>query len=517
MKFPRSSGILLHPTSLPGRYGIGDLGAEAYRFAHFLKESGVLVWQVLPLGPTGYGDSPYQCFSAFAGNPLLISLEVLAEQGLLSTADLSPPEFPPGRVDYEAVIRFKLPLLRRAFENFKKASGTPGWSEFERFCEEEKEWVEEYALFRAIKSEFGEQSWIEWDESLIRREPAALERYRILLSDELAMQRFFQFQFFQQWSRLKEYCSELGLTIMGDIPLFVAHDSVDVWANQEFFLLDEKGNPTSVAGVPPDYFSATGQLWGNPVYRWDRMQADDFSWWLDRIRATVRLVDLIRLDHFRGFEAYWQVLAGEETAINGNWVKVPGAKLFERLRQDLGELPLVAENLGWITPEVEELRTSYKLPGMAILQFAFGTDPQAATFIPHNLTTDVVLYTGTHDNDTVMGWWKRTAETDPNNDQETIDQERDLARRYLNIDGGDDPAWAFIRAAFSSVARLAIVPVQDVLSLDNSARLNRPGQPAGNWQWRLQPGQLTEDHGERLREFAWLYGRRQIQPVNEPD
>lgn len=496
---------------MPGRYGIGDLGTEAYRFAHFLAESGIRIWQVLPLGPTGYGDSPYQSFSAFAGNPLLISPEMLVEEGLLAPSDLDPPEFPDSSVDYAAVLAFKLPLLRKAFQNFQKAAGTTGWREFQEFCERQRWWLEDYALFRAVKEQFQEASWITWDEALVGRDRATLDDYRQRFSEQMEMHRFLQFEFFKQWRLLRRYCRDLGLIVMGDMPLFVAHDSADVWANQDLFHLDPAGKPIFVAGVPPDYFSATGQLWGNPVYRWKVMAANGFHWWVKRMRSTIEMVDLVRLDHFRGFEAFWRVPAEEETAINGEWRKAPGAELLEKLHQELGKLPLIAENLGWITPEVEALRTRYDLPGMAILQFAFGTDPQASTFIPHNLARDTVIYTGTHDNDTMIGWWQSTAESDSTRGQQEIDNERDLARRYLNMKG-DEPQWDFIRAAFSSVAGIAIIPAQDILGLDNSARMNLPGEPSGNWKWRMRPDQLKLEHQDRLRELSWLYGRLHVAP-----
>ena len=501
--------MLLHPTSLPGRYGIGDLGTEAYRFAHFLAESGVRLWQVLPLGPTGYGDSPYQSFSAFAGNPLLISPEMLVEEGLLSQSDLDPPPFPESTTDYARVLAFKLPLLKTAFRSFQTAAGTSGWREFQDFCQSQQWWLEDYALFRAVKEQFEEQSWTTWDDALVHRDPATLEQCRQRLSEQIEFHRFQQFEFFKQWRLLKRYCKDLGLLIMGDMPLFVAHDSADVWANQDLFHLDSACNPSYVAGVPPDYFSATGQLWGNPVYRWKVMAANSFSWWVRRMRSTIEMVDLVRLDHFRGFEAFWRVPGGAETAMNGEWKKAPGAALLEKLGEALGTLPLIAENLGWITPEVEALRTRYDLPGMAILQFAFGTDPQASTFIPHNLAPDTVIYTGTHDNDTLVGWWKSTPESDSTRGQEEIDNERDLARRYLDIQA-EEPHWDFIRAAMSSVARIAIIPAQDILGLDNSARMNLPGEPSGNWRWRLKRHQLTAEHQDRLRELSWLYGRLHV-------
>lgn len=515
MKIPRSSGVILHPTSLPGRHGIGDLGAEAYRFAHYLATSGVKIWQILPLGPTGYGDSPYQCFSAFAGNPLLISLEMLAEEGLLSSADLeSDRDFSADKVDYGSVIDFKLPILKKAYQNFKRAEGTPGWSEFEAFCAGHRHWLEDYALFRAVKDAHNGVSWTEWDEPIARHEPQAVQSWRERMQDEIQMRRFWQFEFFKQWKLLRQFCHELDLTIMGDIPIFVAHDSADVWGNRDLFHLDENGRPKVVAGVPPDYFSATGQLWGNPLYRWGRMEEDGFRWWIARFKAAFEQVDLIRLDHFRGFEAYWEVPGDENTAINGHWVKAPGAALFEAVEKALGDLPLIAENLGWITPEVEALRKRHEFPGMAILQFAFGTDPQASDFIPHNHTRDLVIYTGTHDNDTTVGWWNSTGETDSTRTPAEIEKERDFTRRYLSTDG-HEIHWDFIRAVMRSVAMIAMFPLQDAMGLGSEARMNLPGRPSGNWTWRFRPEMLTEDIRNRLLELTYLYGRRTLPPVPE--
>ncbi len=507
VKTPRLSGVLLHPTSLPGRYGIGDLGSEAYRFAHYLASSGIKIWQVLPLGPTGYGDSPYQCFSAFAGNPMLISLEMLVEEGLLGQEDLAnTPAFSPDSVDYGAVIDFKIPLLKRAYSNFKRAAGTKGWDEFQEFCSKNRHWLEDYALFRAVKDAHGGVTWTKWDGPIARFEPEAVEYWRERAADPIQMRRFWQFEFYKQWNLLRKFCSELGLQIMGDIPIFVAHDSADVWANRSQFQLDGEGHPTAVAGVPPDYFSATGQLWGNPLYKWEDMARNGYQWWVERFRTAFSQVDLIRLDHFRGFEAYWEVPGHETTAINGKWAKGPGAALFSAVEKALGELPLVAENLGWITPEVEQLRTQFEFPGMAILQFAFGTDPQASDFIPYNHTRDLVIYTGTHDNDTTVGWWNSTGEGDTRT-PEQIESEKDLARRYLGVDGSQIH-WDFIRAVMASVARIAMLPLQDVFGLGTEARMNLPGRPNGNWTWRFRGEWLTKDIQNRLLELTYLYGRR---------
>ncbi len=510
VELERSCGILLHPTSLPGPFGIGDLGVEAYRFIHSLFKSGVSVWQVLPLGPTGYGDSPYQCFSAFAGNPLLISLEMLVEEGLLSRSDLAGvPSFRKDRVDYGAVIDFKLPLLKKAYENFKDTEGTSGRKQFEEFCRNNESWLEDYALFRAVKDAHDGVQWTRWEPAIARREPEALARWREEKADQIQMRRFWQFEFFKQWGLLRDFARELNVQIMGDIPIFVAHDSSDVWAAPNLFHLNEDGRPVKVAGVPPDYFSASGQLWGNPLYRWRLMASEGFQWWIDRFRSAFSLFDLIRVDHFRGFEAFWEVPGEERTAINGRWVHAPGEQMFEAVENALGQLPIVAENLGWITPEVEALRKKFGFPGMGILQFAFGTDPQASDFIPHNHVRDMVIYTGTHDNNTTVGWWTATAAQDSTRSQEEIEAERDLARRYLRSDDREIH-WELIRAAMASVAVLAIVPFQDLYGLGSEARMNLPGRPDGNWTWRVKDLRLEGEVSDRLLELTWLYGRRAV-------
>lgn len=488
MNSTRSSGILLHPTSLPNRLGIGDLGPAAYRFADFLCAAGVKLWQVLPLGPTGYGDSPYQCFSAFAGNPLLISPERLAEEGLLDPSDLADASsFSEHTVDFERVIPFRRGLLERAFHRFQPNP------EFESFRQRNR-WLEDFARFMALKEVNGNAAFPQWDAS------------RNASEETLAFHRFVQFQFFRQWSALRDYCHSKGIRIMGDIPIYVAHDSADVWAGRHLFDLAPDGRPNAVAGVPPDYFSATGQLWGNPIYRWDEMERDGFSWWIERFRATLDVVDIVRLDHFRGFEAFWEVPASEPTAIHGRWVKAPGVQLFETLRRALGPLPIVAENLGVITPEVEAMREQFGFPGMTVLQFAFGNDPQAPTFLPHNYPRAVVAYTGTHDNDTTVGWWTSIGEGDSTRSREDIVKERARCRAYLNSDGREIH-WDFIRALFASVADLAIVPLQDVLGLGSEARMNLPGNISGHWRWRFSSGALGSQHAERLRTLVELYGR----------
>jgi len=498
MRFPRSSGILLHPTSLPGRLGIGELGAEARGFIDFLAASGQTLWQVLPLGPTGYGESPYQCLSAWAGNPLLISLEGMVEKGWMDGGVLAGvPKFSEDRVDFEQVIPWKMALLE---------SATPDAEGFVPFCEANRHWLDDFALFTALKAEHGGVEWTKWEAGARDRDPAALTGWSGKLAGKIAAQKFLQFVFFEQWRELRAYAQARGVRILGDLPIYVAHDSADVWVNRRFFELDARGNPTVVSGVPPDYFSKTGQLWGNPIYRWDALAADGYRWWLDRFRGAFQMVDMIRLDHFRGFEAYWEVPAAEKTAVNGRWVKGPGSALFRAAEQSLGALPLVAENLGVITPEVEAIRAEFKFPGMAILQFAFGTDPQSPTFRPHNYPREVVAYTGTHDNDTTVGWWKSQAATDSTRSEEDIRRERDFAKRYLHSDGSEIH-WTFIRALEASVANTVLIPLQDVLGLGTDARMNRPATASGNWRWRYREGALKLEMAERLREMAELYDR----------
>jgi len=509
MKFPRCSGILLHPTSLPGRLGIGDLGPEAYCFADFLAATGQRIWQVLPLGPTGYGDSPYQCFSAFAGNPLLVSLEKLVAEGDLSPGDLADdlPAFPEDQVDFGQVARHRLPLLKQAARNFlARASATRG-QDFRTFCRQNAHWLDNFALFMALKEAHGgEAVWNKWEQDIAGHRPEALARWEAVLSQPINTQRYVQYQFFKQWSELKAYCHNRGIQLMGDIPIFVAHDSADVWAHPELFHLDADGNPSVQAGVPPDYFSATGQLWGNPLYRWEALAETGYAWWIERFRATLSLVDVARLDHFRGFEAYWEVPGKEKTAINGRWVKAPGGELLAAVQKSLGDLPIVAETLGVITPEVEALRERFGFPGMGILQFAFGTDPQAPEFKPHNYSHHFVVYSGTHDNDTTIGWWTSSGVGDGTRTAENIRKERDFALQYLDTDGRE-MNWVFIRAIMASVADTAIVPLQDVLGLDSKARMNLPGTSSGNWRWRFRADQLTSQIAQRLRQLTLIYDR----------
>ena len=502
----RTSGVLLHPTSLPGRLGIGELGTEARAFVDFLAETRQSIWQVLPLGPTGYGDSPYQCFSAFGGNPLLVSLERLAADGLLSEADLArPPEWPEREVDFGSVMAFKRPLLRKAALAFSAKASRARQDAFVGFCQAKAEWLDDFALFTALKHRHGGIAWNRWDEALVVRDPAAIDRARAELAHESHIERVIQYLFFSQWAELRAHAHARGIEIMGDIPIFVAHDSADVWAHPELFHLAADGSPSFQAGVPPDYFSATGQLWGNPLYRWDIMARDGYRWWVERFRALLETVDIVRLDHFRGFEGYWEVPAGEATAVHGRWVKGPGASFFESLGRALGSLPIVAEDLGVITPEVEALRDRFGFPGMAILQFAFGDDSPDNDFLPHRLTRNRVFYTGTHDNDTIVGWWNAGVGNSTRSEA-AVELERDFARRYLNTDGRDIH-WAFIRQVLASVANMALFPLQDVLGVDTSGRMNLPGRMGGNWKWRFASSDLTPEVTTRLRVLTETYGR----------
>lgn len=495
MNYKRSSGIILHPTSLPGPDGIGDLGPEAYRWVHFLEEAGVGLWQVLPLGPTGYGDSPYQCFSAFAGNPYLVSPAMLLDDGLLARADLAArPQFSAGQVDYGAVIPWKLAILEKAYQRFQKSQPPKIGKEFDDFKSAQAFWLADYALFMAIKEANSGVAWNEWPKPFRMRDEAALKQFQAEHGDKIEQIKFGQFLFFKQWNALHQYANEKSIQIIGDIPIFVAFDSSDAWSHRELFYIDEEGNPTAVAGVPPDYFSPTGQLWGNPLYRWSIHKAAGFEWWIERLRATLSMVDILRLDHFRGFAGYWEVKAGMPTAEVGRWVQGPGSDFFHAVQKALGDLPIIAEDLGEITQDVIDLREEFGLPGMKILQFAFQSDPQDP-FLPHNYPHNCVAYTGTHDNDTTRGWYQSAPE-----------KEKDFCRRYL-ARSGEDIAWDMIRAVWQSVAVFALAPMQDLLSMGSEARMNFPGKPSGNWTWRLVSGAQTEGLIQRIRESNWLYSR----------
>ena len=496
----RTSGLLLHPTSLPGPYGIGDLGPSAYAFVDFLVAAGQGLWQVLPLGPTGYGDSPYQCLSAFAGNPLLISPDLLVQDGWLDDADLECAGCAGGRVDFGRVTDWKQAMLVKAYVNFQQRADASIRREFARFCEKHHDWLEDYVAFRALKAQHALRPWTDWPEPLALRDAAALAEWRRQNEPDLAWQRFIQFLFFRQWHALRGYANARGIHLIGDVPIFVAQDSSEVWTHPEWFQLDERGRPTVVAGVPPDYFSDTGQRWGNPLYRWDQLKDDGYRFWVDRLRGVLDLVDLVRIDHFRGFAGYWEIQADEPTAINGRWVDGPGMDLFRTLAAALGSgLPLIAEDLGVITEDVEALRDDLGLPGMAILQFAFESAEGGfgrSQYLPHNFQRNLVVYTGTHDNDTFVGWWAEADETVRHN-----------LRRYLNTDG-DDVHWDAIRAAIASVACYALFPLQDLLALGNEARMNRPGSQNGNWTWRFDDAALSADLARRLHDMSEIYGRQ---------
>jgi 4-alpha-glucanotransferase len=506
MNFPRASGVLLHPTSLPGEFGIGDLGAEAFEFVDFLKKSGQTYWQVLPLGQTGYGDSPYQCFSAFAGNTNLISPQKLADEGFLSVAEINDkPAFPIGKIDFGAVYEWKNRLLRRAYERFRLTTSVDLRGRFETFCQQHAAWLEDYALYRAVKLSQNQKAWYEWAKDLKLRSPSAIARARGDLRSEIEAQKFYQFLFFSQWLAVKKYANDAGIKIVGDVPIFVALDSADVWCQPQEFKLNADGSPRVVAGVPPDYFSATGQLWGNPIYNWEAMRRDGFRWWIERVKSTLKMVDIVRVDHFRGFAAAWEVPGGELTAVNGEWVNVPGKELFNALESAIGDLPFWAEDLGVITPDVEELRDSFGFPGMRILQFAFGGDARNHD-LPHNYIPNCVAYTGTHDNDTTVGWFHSVGGAGSTRDDSQIQRERRFCLKYLNSNGAEIH-WDFIRAVWASVANTAIVPMQDLLGLGSEARMNLPASSSGNWAWRCQNGDFKEIISQRLREITEIYGR----------
>ena len=498
MKFDRAGGILLHPSSLPGPYGIGDLGPQAYRFVDWLASTGCHLWQILPLGPTGYGDSPYQCFSAFAGNPYLISVDALIEDGLLTQDDVEgSPTFNASRVDYGGLIPWKLDLLQKAFSRLTSVSKRFR-EEFERFRAGNASWLDDFALFMSIKESNGGGAWSGWDEALRKREPSTMEKARVDHKEDILRYSFYQFLFFRQWKRLRDYANEREIKIVGDIPIFIAYDSADAWANPDLFFLDRDSLPTVVAGVPPDYFSATGQLWGNPLYRWDVHKKSRYAWWLERFRSVLNFVDVVRLDHFRGFAGYYEIPYGAPTAETGRWMTGPGKDFFTTVSRELSgsgneTLPIIAEDLGVITPDVVELRESFDLPGMKILQFGFsGADNP---FLPHNYAANCVAYTGTHDNDTALGWFESAPK-----------EERKFALRYLNSDGSDF-AWDLIRGVWSSVAAYAVAPMQDVLSLGTEARMNYPSRLGGNWEWRMQEEDMSVALAERLHEFNELYLR----------
>jgi len=494
MSFPRSTGILLHPTSLPSRAGIGDFGPAAYKFLDFLASARQGLWQVLPLGPPANGNSPYSSTSAFAGNPLLISLERLAERGWVDGSSLTGSPDSVGPVDYDQVQAHKSPLLAEASRRFLDSAPGDTRSRFDRFCVQNAWWLEDFVLFDALRERYGKRRWNRWPDPLARREPKALEAARAELASEIAVRRVVQFFFYEQWQALRLCCAQKSIRVVGDIAIFVDYDSADVWVNRELFRLKDDLEPEFVSGVPPDAFSATGQRWGNPLYNWDAMRSRGYQWWVQRLRWATKTCDLIRLDHFRGFAQFWEIPASEETAMHGRWVDGPRDELFNKLREELGGLPFFAEDLGYITPDVHALREKHKIPGVAVLQFGFG-DPGAHVYLPHRLTPDRVVYTGTHDNDTTLGWWKSAT-----------DYERRAAEAYLGR-CEDGINWAMIRAAQGSAASLSVVPLQDVLGLGSEARMNTPSKKDGNYHWRFQPGSLTAALAEKLANLAEVTDR----------
>ena len=495
MRFPRSSGVLMHPTSLPGPHGSGDFGSEAYHFVDWLVASGQKLWQILPLGGIGPGNSPYMSTSAFGGNVLLIDLSELQQQGWLDAADLAPVAgLEAARVNFAAVVPFRMERLARAAARFAAGTNAAQRAEFEAFRAAQRSWLDDYALFMALCEANAWSDWCDWDAELAARTPAALSAARAAHAERIAFWEFCQWSFFRQWARLRAYANQKGVQIVGDAPIFIAHQSAEVWARQDLFELGPDGRPTLVAGVPPDFFSATGQRWGNPLYRWSAHAAEGFAWWIERVRRTFELVDIVRIDHFRGFASYWEIPATEPTAIHGRWVPGPDAALFDAIAAALGDLPIIAEDLGLVTPDVETLRRRFGFPGMRILQFAFAGDA-SDRFLTHHHEPDTVVYTGTHDNDTVAGWWATAS-----------DHERHFARGYLATDGHDMP-WALIREACRSVADTVVHPMQDVLALPGECRMNFPGQGEGWWEWRLQWTQVHPWHAHRLAELCRLYGR----------
>ena len=498
----RSAGLLLHITSLPSRFGIGDLGPEAYHFADLLSEAGQRYWQILPLNPTesGYGNSPYSSHSAFAGNPLLISPELLVEDGLLQKKDLnSSEEFSEERVEYEKVADFKLKLWQQAFDNFREQDNADLQKEYKAFQKEHQAWLQDFARFAAFKKRFENRSWVQWPQEIKKRDEQAMKELAKEMQDEVEFEQFMQFLFYRQWERLKQYCHEKDICFFGDMPFYVSHDSADVWSNPEYFKLDEEGNSTGVSGVPPDFFSETGQLWGTPVFDWKTLAKNDYDWWIRRIDHNLRLFGLLRLDHFRAFSAYWEVPAGEDTAMNGKWEKSPGAEILSLVQKKHPQMPIIAEDLGEIDQPVRDLMKQFDLPGMLVLLFAFVSDEKAfeGSFMPHNHTRNSIVYTGTHDNSTVVAWYKDSKA----GDKKSLS---DYAFHELSEDNVHE---VMGRLALASVAQLAVLPVQDVLGLGKEAIMNKPSTSRGNWQWRLKKNQFSKKEARKLGELTKLYGR----------
>jgi 4-alpha-glucanotransferase len=495
MESTRKSGILLHISSLPSKYGVGDFGIEAYHFIDQLAESGLKIWQILPLGPNGPGHSPYQAYSAYAGDLIYISPEKLNDWGLLNSDDFpNEPGFSTTEIEFEKVISWKSEIHKKAFRNFILKADHSFKMEYESFLKEHNWWLSDYALYAACKSYYQGESWNHWDKKLIERDHVTLEQYKWDLSSDYEFERFQQFLFFRQWFQLKNYANSKGIKILGDLPLYVSYDSSDVWANQQIFLLDEKGNPLCVGGVPPDYFSEDGQLWGNPVYNWKNLEKTNYQWWLARLYFNLHLFDLVRIDHFRGLESFWAIPADAETAKIGEWMPAKGYEMLSTLKSQLGELPIIAEDLGIITPEVKKLRDHFNLPGMKVLQFAFTTDETNEHF-PHNFINRNIAYTGTHDNDTLLGWWQSL---------ENVDRKRVLS--YLKMERGTIRE-RFIEWVWSSTAEIAIIPMQDLLGLGNEARMNIPGTATGNWGWRYQKHLIRKNQFEFIKNLNRIYNR----------
>ncbi len=499
MQFERSAGILLHPTSLPSKFGIGDFGRDAYRFIDFLAETKQKLWQILPLGPTSFGDSPYQCLSAFAGNPLLISFEKLIEDKVCSEKILSEvPDFSEEKVIYGDVIEYKFKVLESICEEFKTTKNENIQKSFFEFCESEKSWLDEYALFVALKDYYEGKPWNEWEKDISQRKESAIKHFKKILKDEIEFHKFIQFFFFNQWLELKSYANSKGIKIIGDLPIFVAFDSADVWVNRHLFEVSEDGIPLFIAGVPPDYFSPTGQRWGNPHYKWDLMEKDDYKWWRERISSLLKMTDIIRIDHFRGFYNYWKIPGDAPTAEKGEWVLGPGEKFFSTIEKYFGNKPpIIAEDLGKLVPEVYDLRDKFGFPGMKILQFAFGTNGEKK-FLPHNFIRNCVVYTGSHDNDTTLGWW--------NSIQNDGTDTKDFFLDYTGSNG-EDICKDMIRLAYSSIADIVIIPLQDFLRLGSEARMNFPGRPNGNWSWRFKWNQINDGLTEEIKRFVDIFER----------
>ena len=509
----RGAGILMHIASLPGKYGIGSFGKEAYKFADFLNKSDIRYWQLLPIGQTSYGDSPYQCFSAFAGNPYFIDYDMLRDQGILKEEDYKCEKYGNDEeaIDYGLIFKVKNKVLKKAYANYKKAKGLKEFKEnLEIFKEENSVWLEDYALYMAVKNHFKLVGWCKWDDDIRKREPEAIQRYKEKLSDEIEYWCFIQYLFFSQWNELKMYINSLDIKIIGDIPIYVAEDSVDAWSNHENFKMDkELSVPKFVAGCPPDMFSETGQLWGNPIYDWSYMKKDKYSWWRLRIKESLKIYDVLRIDHFRGFEAYWQIPYADETAINGKWIKGPGMDLFNAIKEELGDVNIIAEDLGYQTDSLVEFLQETGYPGMKVLQFAFGGGDGSNLFLPHNYDRNCIAYTGTHDNDTFLGWYTETGSP----------EEAAEAKNYLSLNNEEGNNWGFIKGVWNSVADIAIAPLQDFLNLGNETRINLPSTMTGNWQWRAKKNSYNNELANKIKNITRCAGRyketAQIEQIEE--